>query len=415
MKKIVIVGASLAGTRAAQRLRSEGFKGELIIIGDEEHMPYDRPPLSKQFLTGDWQEDDLSLLQADEIEELDAQWRLRTKVVGLDPARRTLSLEGGEALNFDGLIIATGARARHLPGVDLGARKIHVLRSLGDARRLATDLRTNGGSLCIIGGGFLGSEMASSARKLGLRVTMIEREPAPMAAILGEEVGNVFAELQRNSGVTLRTNETVLDIRAESHGGSEPLRIITDESELDGIDHIVLSIGAVANTEWLTDSGSGLDTDNGLICDDQLFVTDEIVVAGDVARIREANGTLRRRVEHWTNAVQLGELAASNLLGGRASATSFTSLPYVWSDQFDSRIEIIGSPQGTDSVELLASAENRYLYCYRREGRPSALVAINAGAWILGIRRSLHDTSEITESMLDELKTAYEPSVALPA
>lgn len=413
MKRIVIVGASLAGTRAAQRLRSEGFNGELIIVGDEEHMPYDRPPLSKQFLTGDWQEDDLSLLQADEIEELNAEWRLRTKAIALDPDHRTLSLESGEALNFDGLIIATGARARQLPGVDLGSRKIHVLRSLGDACGLATDLRTKGGSLCIIGGGFLGSEMASSARKLGLRVTMIERESAPMAAILGEEVGNVFAELQRNSGVILRTNETVLDIQTEAPGESEPLRVITDGSELDSIDHIVLSIGAVANTEWL--AGSGLNVNNGVVCDDRLFVTDEIVVAGDVARIRETDGTLRRRVEHWTNAIQLGELAASNMLGGRASATSFNSLPYVWSDQFDSRIEIIGSPQGTDSVELLASTENRYLYCYRRDGRPSAIVAINAGSWILGIRRSLNDTSAITESMLEELKTACEPSFALHA
>ncbi|NMR32410.1 MULTISPECIES: NAD(P)/FAD-dependent oxidoreductase [Micrococcaceae] len=403
METIVIVGASLAGTRAAQTLRAEGYDGRIILVGEESEMPYDRPPLSKQFLLGDWAREDIALLTPKEVESLKLEFRLGVRATGLDREHKRLLLGVDGDLSYDGLIITTGARPRSLSGLDPHQEGVHVIRTMGDAQRLAEGLR-NGQTLGIIGGGFLGSEVASAARRMGVAVTMLERDPEPMAAILGTRVGRVLADIQRQHGVDVRTESMVRKVVVGSVKGVPSVQVINDDETRLEFDNVLLSIGAVPNTEWLADSDVLID--NGVVCDDKLFVSDSIVTAGDVARINHPLQGFQRRIEHWTNAVQLGEVAAANLLAGRRKARSFRSVPYVWSDQFGSRIEIIGSPRGDDRVELLGSEakDNKRLFVYFRDGAPSALVGINARSWMLGVRRRITDVAELNLAFVENLE-----------
>jgi NADPH-dependent 2,4-dienoyl-CoA reductase/sulfur reductase-like enzyme len=415
MQKIVIVGASLAGVRAAQRLRFEGYTSQIVMVGEETGLPYDRPPLSKQFLQGDWGRDDIGIVSSDEFDELQVDYRPGTRAVGVRPESRALSVENEQTIGYDGLIIATGARPRLLPGLDPGSEGIHVLRTLDDSLRLAQEIRRTGSSLGIIGGGFLGSEAASAARSMGAEVTMLERGSEPMSAVLGDEVGRGLAAIQRANGVDVRTEAAVREVFPIVAGGRPAVQVtLEDNSELV-FDNVLVSVGAVPNVDWL--AGSGLPLDNGLICDEKLFVEDSIVAAGDVARIKHPVTGFQRRIEHWTNAVQQGEMAAVNLLVGREAAQPFRAVPYVWSDQFGSRVEIIGSPMGTDEVTNIRSSPDgrQLLFCYRRKGALTALVGVNAVQWLLGARRQLTDLDQLSEQMVEDLKRTAAGHQAVPS
>jgi NADPH-dependent 2,4-dienoyl-CoA reductase/sulfur reductase-like enzyme len=398
MQNIVIVGASLAGTRAAQALRSNGFAGRVTFVGEESELPYDRPPLSKQFFLGESQREDIRLLTEDDLGRLDLDVRLDTAVVRLDPHARRLHTSRGE-IDYDGLVVATGARPRTLPGT-VGGPRIHVLRTAADAVRLREQIRP-GTRLGVLGGGLLGSEVASSAAALGAEVTVVERDPAPMSQVLGDLVGGQLAHWHRTHGIDLRTGTPVMSVVENLRGGVE----VELPDAVMVFDQVLVAFGAVPNTEWL--EGSGLTLDDGLVCDENLFAfQDSVVAAGDVARIRDAHGLLQHRVEHWTNAALQGEAAATNLLAGRSGALPVRAVPYVWSDQFGSRIEIVGSPRGTDEVEKIwTAADGRArLYLYRREGEVTALVGINAMRWMVGVRRDLRQMESLTHAVVAQLE-----------
>ncbi|GAA1382153.1 FAD-dependent oxidoreductase [Pseudonocardia kongjuensis] len=397
MQTIVIVGAALAGTRAAEALRDEGFEGRVLLVGDEPGNPYDRPPLSKQYLGGEWPAEQLDLLSADDLDDLEIERLAGVAATGLDVAGHRLRLADGTGLGYDGLVIATGARPRTAPELAPGTPGVHVLRTLADSAGLAAALLP-GRRLGVIGGGFIGCEVASVATGAGVEVTVFERAGVVMGQVLGERIGRRLQALQESRGVRVRTGVAVERI-TRGPGG-----LVVHGADTV-VDDVLISIGAVPNVEWL--DGSGLPVDGGLLCDPALFAADDVVVAGDVARLTDADGRPRRRVEHWTHAALQGETAAANLLAGRAAATPFRAVPYVWSDQYEVRVEILGEPGPADDVEPVLGDDGTApcLYVHRRAGQPVALVGIDAQEMVLRARRELDAAGGWDASLIDRIVT----------
>lgn len=396
---VVIIGASLAGTRAAEALRDEGFAGKIVLIGEEQDAPYDRPPLSKQLLTGKWRESDIQLLNGEEWEELDIDLRLNTRAVGVDVKNHRVRLETGTDVTYDGLIIATGSRPRTI--LTKPHEHAHVLRSLADARRLAGALSAGHRSLGIVGGGFIGSEVAYGARSLGHDVMVLERGPGPMAQVFGPAVAAELAALQHTHGVNLRTDVVVAGVRDVE---GEGLQILLDDGSALAFDEVLVSVGAIPNVEWLADSG--LEIDGGIVCDARLFAGDDIVAAGDVVRVRDA-GVINRRIEHWTDTVRQAQTAAANLLAGPHRALPLQGMPYVWSDQFGTRIEVIGDPTAGGCVEDVTTSDGGAapgrIFRYARDGNTVALVSVGAPKVMLQVRRAVLDRSALAPLRLADV------------
>lgn len=412
MERVVVVGASLAGSHAAEALRDEGFDGQIVLLGDEPDAPYDRPPLSKQILTQTWDEDRIELFSLDELSDLDIELRMSSRAVGLDTGARIVRLESGEELGYDGLIIATGARARQLSGPS--DPHIHVLRDLGDARRLSQALAGGSRRLGIVGGGFIGSEVAHGALTLGNRVTVFEQGPSPMSRVFGAQVGARLAALQHRFEVDLRTEVAVDAVRPNVDGGVD---VTLTDGTTHRFDDVLVSIGAIPNTEWLT--GSALDVDAGLVCDSTLFAAPGIVGAGDIVRIRDAEGRLHRRIEHWTDSVAQAQAAAANLIVGAANARPFSGLPYVWSDQFGLRIEVIGDPtlgelsdvqHGPTGDDGISGA-----FRYTRGDDTVAVVSIGLPSVVQTIRRTATSMSALAPVRLEQMATVSPASEGNPS
>ena len=377
MQRVVVVGASLAGLSAARALRAQGFGGELVLVGDETHRPYDRPPLSKAFLAGRLEVADLAL--EDEEEELDAQWLLGLRATSLDGGTRTLTLSDGSELTADGIVVATGARARTLPGAAgaAGPLGVHTLRSLDDALALQRELLP-GRRLVVVGAGFIGAETASTARSLGLEVTIVEAMPTPLSGPLGVEMGSVVAQLHADHGVTLVCGTGVL--RLTGTGRVDGVEL-TDGRVLPA-DVVVVGIGALPNVEWL--QGSGLELGNGVLCDGVLCdaggLTNQpgIVAVGDCAAWLDGASGRHRRVEHWTDALERPKVAVASLLSGSSTGAS-TRPPYFWSDQYDACIQFAGSAHGGEvvTIEIGDPAERSFLATYRQEGELVAVLGVN--------------------------------------
>ncbi|MCH7866426.1 MAG: FAD-dependent oxidoreductase [Myxococcales bacterium] len=364
---IAVVGTSLAGLRAIEALRREGYPGRICAIGEEPCMPYDRPPLSKQFLKGDWDADKI-VLHHELADDEGIEWMLARRVTALDPGARRLVFEAGDTLDYDGLIIATGARARKFPNApDLEG--IFVLRTLADAEALRHALESKP-RVAVIGAGFIGMEVAASCRERGLEVTVVEFLDTPLVrglgCVLGEHVAGVF----RERGVEVRCGVGVKGFvgkeRVEALELEDGTRV---EAEV-----VVVGIGATPATEWL--EGSGLALDNGVLCDEFCAAAaPDVVVAGDVARWRDPRTGLATRVEHWTNAVEQSVHAARRLLLGE-EVGPFEHVPYVWTDQFDLRIQIAGEVREGDKMRVgLGSLEaGRCLVLFGREGKLTGAV-----------------------------------------
>ncbi|WP_329112890.1 NAD(P)/FAD-dependent oxidoreductase [Streptomyces sp. NBC_01353] len=378
MRTVTVVGASLAGLYAARELRAQGFDGRLVIVGEEAHRPYDRPPLSKDFLTGRADEEQLALADPEEEAELDAEWLLGTRAQGLDARGRTLLLENGRTLVTDGLVIATGASARRLPGTD-GLAGVHTLRTLDDARALRAALSGGGLRVVVIGSGFIGAETASSCASLGHEVTVVEAAPLPLLPQLGPEMAAVCAALHRRGGTELITGTGV----ARLHGqGSVTAVELADGRRLPA-DLVVVGIGAVPNTGWL--AGSTLLLSDGVLCNDGCVTEHpQVVAVGDVARV----GGLR--AEHWTSATEQPAVAVRNLLAGR-TVDSGRPLPYFWSDQYGARIQFAGRRREGDDVRVVegSTAEGGFLCRYEREGRTTAVLAVDRPRPFMRARREL--------------------------
>lgn len=388
MERVVIVGASLAGLNAAEALRDDGFEGQIILVGDEPELPYDRPPLSKQLLTGEWDVDRLPLRSSDEFAALNLDFLSDRSASGLDVANQTVLLEGEERVEYDGLIIATGARALSLPfGQDLAG--VHTLRSQADALRIRDDLE-HGGKVVVIGAGFIGAEVASSARARGLDVTMVEALSAPMIGPLGEELAGWAAGLHRDAGIEMRFNGTVSgfvgDERVEAVELADGSRIAADT--------VIVGIGVRPNVEWLADSG--LTVGDGVICDQYSRAAPLVYAAGDVARwpnvlfthFRYDQPQRTMRIEHWTNAVEQGMATARNLLSeSRGEALeAFAPVPYFWSDQHGLSIMASGITSPRDEFRVVHGTleSNRFAAIYGLRGHLTGVVAVG---WPRMLRR----------------------------
>ncbi|QBJ93991.1 FAD-dependent oxidoreductase [Streptomyces seoulensis] len=374
---MTIVGASLAGLYAARELRAQGYDGRLVVVGDEPHPPYDRPPLSKDFLTGRADEDRLALTDAEERAGLDAEWLLGVRARGLDTAARTVLLEDGRTLATDGLVIATGAKARPLPGA-------HTLRTLDDARALRARLTEGPQQVVVIGGGFIGAETAASCAALGHDVTVLEAAPLPLLPQLGPQMAAVCATLHRRAGVRFRTGTGVTGLRRTGPATAVDL---ADGHTLSA-DIVIAGIGAVPNTAWL--AGSTLALGDGVLCDEGcVTASPQVVAVGDVARVGGV------RAEHWTSATEQPRAAVTNLLAGRTLATPHP-VPYFWSDQYGSRIQFAGRYRPGDTVrvtegELLdeGPGDDGFLARYERDGTTVAVLAVDRPRPFTRARREL--------------------------
>lgn len=383
-----MVGASLAGLSAARSLRKQGYDGRLVVIGDEPHRPYDRPPLSKEFLAGTLTEADL-LLEMDD-EDLHAEWLLGVRAVGLqvDGVERVLLLDDGREVRADGVVVATGAAARNLPGTD-GLAGVHTLRTLDDARALRDELAL-GGRLVVIGGGFIGAEVASTAYALGLDVTVIEAAPTPLAGPLGETMGGVVSALHEAHGVRLLCGVGVKGLSGEARVDA----VLLEDGRTVPADMVVVGVGARPCVEWL--EGSGVELDNGVKCGaDGRTSLAGVVAVGDCANWYDPQAGSHRRVEHWTGARERPDAAVAALLSWGAVEAGAPRPPYFWSDQYGVKIQFAGHAAGADSVTVEEGdpGDRSFLAVYRCAGQPVAVLAMNQPRLFMRWRKQLAATA----------------------
>ena len=433
---VVVVGASLAGLRAAETLRREGHRGPLVMVGAEEDFNYDRPPLSKQFLAGTWGLDRIRLRPPDKIDALGLDLRLGRRAAALDVDGRRVHLDDGATLEYDGLVIATGAHPRTLPGTE-ASTAARTLRTLADATALAgildaaqaglrdaaqagasdaaragvrdaahagvldaaqagaSDAAQAGASdaaragalhVVVVGGGFIGAEVAATCAGRGARVTLVEALPTPLGRVLGEAVGSVCVALHEDHGVEVLT-ATGVDAVTATPDGAASVRLGSG-SVLDA-DVVVVGIGVVPGTEWL--ERSALHIDNGVVTDAALFAADRVVAAGDVCRWAEPRLDGEHvRLEHWTNAAEQGVHAAHSLLAGRRHAQPFDTVPYFWSDQYDVKIQMLGHPRPDDDIVVVEGTgsldDGRFVALYGRAGRLAAVLGFGRPRQLMGYR-----------------------------
>jgi 3-phenylpropionate/trans-cinnamate dioxygenase ferredoxin reductase subunit len=382
---IVIAGGSLAGVRCAEALRRRGFGGRLVFASAEHERPYDRPPLSKELLRGDREPDQIRLNKPDAFDALALDLRLGVRAESLDVTARRVTLSDGDTIAYDGLVIATGAAARPLRGAPV-LPGVFTLRTLDDALALRAALE-RGPRVVVVGAGFIGAEVAATCRRRGLDVTLVEPLPAPMARVLAPEIGAVCAGAHRDHGVDLRLGVGV----AALSGGACVERVqLTDGSEIPA-DVVVVGIGAAPETDWL--ASSGLEIGDGVICDATCATrAPGVVAAGDVARWYHEGYRESLRIEHWTNAVEQADAAAARLLDG-PSAAPFAPIPFVWSDQYDLKIQAAGRIAPDDEVFVAhgSLAERRFVALFGRKGVLRGALAINRVRQLMGYRRMMRE------------------------
>jgi NADPH-dependent 2,4-dienoyl-CoA reductase/sulfur reductase-like enzyme len=380
VKRIAVVGASVAGVRAAQELRAQGYDGGVVLIGEEQHLPYDRPPLSKAFLAGTASAASLELLDAGDLASLALDFRLGVRATSLDPSERRVWLSDGGSVHADGVVIATGGRARTLPGFE-GA---HTLRTIDDAVSLRAAL-VPGVRVVIVGAGFIGAEVASTCRSLGLDVVVLEALAAPLAPVLGPELSAVCARLHADHGTDLRCG-----VQVESLSGAG---VRLADGSLVPADVVVTGVGMSPATDWL--AGSGLTVSNG-VCVDAGLVTElpQVVAVGDVARYHAAG--VGRRHEHWTNASEQAPVAVANLLAGRTSRT-YTPSGYVWSDQYSGTIQLAGHPRPDDSLSFVDGdpSSSSFVAVWQRDGSTVGVFALNNAKLFNRLRRPLRQPAVV--------------------
>lgn len=381
MNRIVVVGASLAGLRAVEFIRRAKFDGDLVLVGDESRLPYDRPPLSKEVLREAIDEDRLALRRKS-YDDLQVELVLGQLAVALDTAAREIGLADGRTIHFDGLVIATGGRARLLPNQPelVG---LHTLRTLDDALAIRNSL-TGGGRVAVIGAGFIGAEVAASACQMGLDVTMIEALETPLGQSLGSRLGRILQEIHERHGVTVRCGR-----RVERFEGTERIRgVVLDDGTRVDCETAVVGIGMTPAVAWL--EGSGVDLEDGIRCVETLATNvPGIVAAGDVASWHNPLFDERMRIEHWTNAVEQSRHAVGTLLAGPGQARPFESVPLFWSDQYDVKIQGVGRPKPTDELLLFGDegAGDKLVALYGRAGRLVGAVTFNQPPMLIRLRQ----------------------------
>jgi NADPH-dependent 2,4-dienoyl-CoA reductase/sulfur reductase-like enzyme len=387
MEHVVVVGASLAGLRAAETLRSAGHEGTITVVGAEPHLPYDRPPLSKKLLAGEWEHDRIALRKPDDVGSLGVTWTLGVAASRLDPDRQVVHLTDGTEVAYDGLVIATGSRPRRLPGQPDHPRVV-VLRTVDDALALRAQLVDGSSRVVVIGAGFIGLEVAATARSLGNEVLVLEGAPAPLVRGLGDEMGRAVTAAHGDHGVEIRCDVSVAAITADDGGAQVQL----GDSTIEAADVVVVGVGVEPVTDWL--AGSGLELRDGVVCRPTLATgIPHVYAAGDVARWHNELFDEEMRVEHWTNAAEQGAVAASNLLAaerGDAEA-AYRPVPFFWSDQYDRRIQFLGRSGADDDVRVVSGSvdDRQFVALYGRSGRLRGALGLNSPRLVMPYRKLL--------------------------
>ncbi|MGH9233287.1 MAG: NAD(P)/FAD-dependent oxidoreductase [Acidimicrobiales bacterium] len=370
-RTLVIAGASLAGAKAAEAARASGFDGRIVLVGPERELPYERPPLSKAVLRGEAPPEstrvhDDGYYAANDIELLTGR-----TVEALDLGSGRVTLDGGEHVPFSAVVLATGAEPRRpdIPGADLAG--VHYLRELGDARRLGDALRS-AGRVAVVGAGWIGSEVAASARQLGAEVVLIDRSEVPLQRVLGREIGEVFRSLHVDNGVQLRSETGVVELR----GTGRVEQVVLTDGAVEHADVVVVGVGVTPRVGLA--EAAGLKVDDGVVVDEHLQASAPgVFAAGDVASAWHPHYRRRLRVEHWANALNQGLTAGANAVGG---SEAYTRLPYFFSDQYDLGMEYVGHGSPDDAVVVRGDRDARELIAFwQRDGVVTA--AMNVNVW----------------------------------
>ncbi|NLU82752.1 FAD-dependent oxidoreductase [Rhodococcus sp. HNM0569] len=371
--RTVIVGAGLAGLRTAEELRKAGYDGEIVLCGAEPHPPYDRPPLSKEFLAGAL--DDTALRPREFFDEQRIDFRPGRRAVALDTTHREVTFADGENLGYDDLVVATGLRPRRLPGLPELAG-LHVLRSVDDARMLRDSL-ASARHVTVVGAGFIGCELASSARSAGVDVTLVEPQSTPLASVLGEQVGSLVARLHVDAGVDVRCGTSLASVEGDTRVRTV---VLADGDEI-ATDAVVIGIGSVPETEWL--DGGGLEVANGVVCDDSGRTgVPHVWAVGDVAAWRAPDGA-PARVEHWTNAGEQAAVLAAALTGKPRPADQ---VPYFWSDQHGLKIQSLGASAPSGTVHVVRDDGRKFVVYYEVDGTFVGVVGAGAAGQVMKMR-----------------------------
>ena len=386
MSRVVIVGGSAAGLATAEALRRFHYDGELVVVGDEVCDAYDRPPLSKQVLAGEWDEARAALFPPARLERIGAELRLGRRAVGLDIEQRRLELDDGAPLSYDDVVLATGVRPRTLPDSD--AEGVFVLRTLDHSRALGAAVRRHG-RIVIVGAGFLGLEVAATARKLGADVVVLEPMPQPLANRIGTHAAQRLLHLHADAGVDVRCGESVEALAvSESAGGRVVRGVVTGGGEVVESSIVLVAIGCVPNTDWLADSG--LDLADGISCDAHCQAAPHVWAAGDVARWHHAGLGRSLRLEHRMNATEQATAVAANITGQQRA---FTPVPFFWTDHYQTKIQLAGiMPPDSEEREELED-ETSFVHSFWAEGRMVGVIGWNAAKAMMPLRRAL-DLSE---------------------
>lgn len=383
---IVIVGGGLGAVRTAEELRREDYTGPITIVSDEDRLPYDRPPLTKEVLRGE--RDDTTLEPQEFYDARDITLRLGCAARSVDTAAATVALTDGTVLGYDQLVIATGLVPRRIQAFgDLDG--IRVVRSFADSEQLRRDAATARRAV-VVGAGFIGCEAAASLRKLGVEVVLVEPQPTPLASVLGERIGELVARLHRANGVDVRTGVGVAEVRGDGRVESV---VLADGTEL-AADLVLLGIGSTPATEWL--AGSGIAVGNGIVCDAAGRTSAPGVWAvGDVAFWAGGDGH-RVRAEHWSNVVTQVRVLVPAMLG-RESLHDVAVPAYFWSDQYDVKIQCLGEPEATDAVHLVEDDGHKFLAYYERDGALAGVVGGGRPGKVMAVRAKIAAGAPITE------------------
>jgi NADPH-dependent 2,4-dienoyl-CoA reductase/sulfur reductase-like enzyme len=356
----------------------------VVVIEAESGPSYDRPPLSKQLLAGEWDVEEARLPVS--TDDLDVEWERGQRATGLDLRGRTVALADGRSIGFDGLVLATGATPRRLPGSG-GLGGVHVLRTLDDCLAIKADLERSPNRVAVVGAGFIGSEVAATCRQAGHEVVVVEALPVPLERIVGTDLGSLCADLHRDHGVRVR-----LGVGVEAlEGGERVERVrLADGSEIEA-DVVVVGIGVFPATGWL--EGSGLALDDGVVCDETCLAAPGVVAAGDLARWPNRRFGELMRVEHWENALEQGAAAARRLLAGDGPADPYEPVPWFWSDQYDRKIQLAGRSGPGDEVRIVHGSidERRFVALYGRGGRVIGVLGVNRPRHVMQWRARIAD------------------------
>jgi len=397
MSTIVIVGSSLAGVRASETLRSEKFDGRIVMVGAEARMPYDRPPLSKKVLAGEWDADRVTLRKPDDLAALNLEWKTGSPAVALNLAARTITVATGESIPFDGLIVATGGSVKRLPNQPAW-RGVHTLRTLDDSLALRADL-VDGHKVVVIGAGFIGLEVAATARGRGCEVTVLEGLEAPMIRGLGAEMGRNAALIHTDHGVRLRFGVRVTGL-VEGESGTVA-GVALESGEVVPADVVLVGIGVAPATDWLEESG--LTIGDGVVCDRTLNAgVPGVYAAGDVCRWHHDLYDREMRVEHWTTASEQGAAAARNLLATMRGEEPrpFVDVPFFWSDQFTARIQFVGRAEGGENVDIVVGSpqERQFVALYESGGRLVAALGVSRPRQLMPFRKLIGERATIEQA-----------------